>query len=53
MVIETNDNPFRTEALLYQEDDGYVQCNTCMHRCKITENSWGFCKTKKNFGNLA
>lgn len=44
------------ESILYDEIDKdreeksskRVQCNVCNHRCKISNNKYGFCLTRKN-----
>jgi len=44
------------ESILYDKIDETskkVQCNVCNHRCKIANNKYGFCLTRKNRdGNL-
>jgi len=44
------------ESILYDKIDEIskkVQCNVCNHRCKIANNKYGFCLTRKNRdGNL-
>ena len=39
------------ESILYDKIDEIskkVQCNVCNHRCKIANNKYGFCLTRKN-----
>jgi len=41
----------KMESILYDkinEDQKRVQCNVCNHRCKIANNKYGFCLTRKN-----
>jgi len=41
----------KVESVLYDkinEDQKKVKCNVCNHRCKIANNSYGFCLTRKN-----
>lgn len=42
-------NIFQKEALLYTSLGNLkVQCQTCWHRCKISEGEYGRCRTRKN-----
>lgn len=34
--------------LVEEHGKGTVQCHVCAHHCKITPNSLGFCRTRKN-----
>jgi len=37
------------ESILYDKlDNEDVRCNVCNHRCKIAEDKFGFCLTRKN-----
>ncbi|MEM2509124.1 MAG: radical SAM protein, partial [Candidatus Thermoplasmatota archaeon] len=38
------------ESLLYERKNSKAICNICERHCIIDENSFGFCKTRKNIG---
>jgi pyruvate formate lyase activating enzyme len=42
------DKPFVHEALLQQQTEGRVRCNTCERRCRIRPGALGWCRTRQN-----
>ncbi len=36
------------ESYLYERENGYVKCKTCMHYCKLKDGKWGICRVRKN-----
>ncbi|MBZ9570463.1 AmmeMemoRadiSam system radical SAM enzyme [Methanobrevibacter sp. TMH8] len=36
------------DEFIKEESSKNVQCNVCNHRCKIADNKYGFCLTRKN-----
>jgi pyruvate formate lyase activating enzyme len=47
MKMEVAD-PCVKEAMLYEQINDKVRCNTCERFCEISRNKLGFCKTRKN-----
>ncbi|MHA1231468.1 MAG: AmmeMemoRadiSam system radical SAM enzyme [Candidatus Helarchaeota archaeon] len=44
-------NIFLHEAILFKDLDNTIQCLTCEHKCKLSNNKTGLCKTRKNIDN--
>ncbi|MCX7698249.1 MAG: AmmeMemoRadiSam system radical SAM enzyme [Candidatus Goldbacteria bacterium] len=42
----------KRECLLYKREKNYLVCFTCEKRCKIYDEQYGFCKTRKNLDGV-
>jgi pyruvate formate lyase activating enzyme len=48
LISKDFDTRFKKEALLFEELNGKIQCNSCQHRCQLNPGQKGCCKTRQN-----